>query len=755
MSKIKSFHGFFLFVLTLIFLSANFLTVKAQPTMLDADVISLLTMGQQDIILTGPLDSQEIIFRLPADWAIPSDSSVLHLNLNAATGMTSNTGVVGFFEVSLNQTWLTTVNLTADGEYSVDIPIPSNAWITTTRNASQRLTFTLLDALDCQMYLSALSAGGDVRGISAVLRASSYFDFTYTAVPISTDLQLFPYPIFQNTFIPDKAVLIIPNQPTQGEIQAAMNVSAAFGRLTDGKLNLQLITVSQLTDAISAESNLIFVGSPAAFPQLADAELPAPFNGTTFDNVRMSVDDGILQMAVSPQNPSKVWLFISGNNDAAIVKAAQAVGSDQIQPYGPSNLAIISEIGTNSQSTNKTDYTFADLGYPFEQTYTGSYNDLGIWFDMPANQQAADGAYFEMVFTNSAALNFDESDIKVNVNDNLIGGLRFSDRTTSITQWKFNIPTYLLHPGRNLLLLELHMSGSSPCIPPDELLFSIAPDSLLHLPTVAISSNTTRDLDLTSYPYSVFSTFDQAALVLPGSDSFAWSVASKLSFDLGRKLGGSSINLPTFYADEVPDNILRTKDLMLIGRPSDMPVIAQFSPVMPAPFEEGKDIAQEKNPQYLFAATNSLSVGYIQAFSSPWDSKLAVLTISGNMDEGLDAAATALLTSSVRKQLAGNFITVLNDKTIVQKVESESTSPTSPEIVLPNSQDSGKNEPTGKINIGLPLIVLMVVIIFAGIGIVVLLIMDRKDRRNEDTNNPNKRDGNENKGKEEKNDSNK
>jgi len=701
-------------------------------------VISLQALGQQDIILTGPLDSQEIIFRLPADWAIPSDSSILHLNFNASTGMSQNTGVVGFFEVSLNQIWLTTINITSDGEYSVDIPIPSNAWITTTRNASQILTVTLVDALDCQMYLSALSAGGDVRGISAVLRASSYFDFSHTTVPIPTDLQLLPYPIYQNTFIPDQAVLIVPDHPTQGEIQAAMSVSAALGRLTDGKLNVQLITVSELTDAISAESNLIFVGSPLAFPQLGGAELPAPFNGSTFDNVQTGTEDGVLQMVVSPQNPSKVWLLVSGNSDAAMIKAAQAVGSDQIQPYGPSNLAVISEIGTGSQNTTKTDYTFADLGYPFEQTYTGYYNDLGVWFELPADRQVADGAYFDMVFTNSAALNFDESDIKVIVNDSLVGGLRFSDRTLTVTHWKFNIPTFLLHPGRNLLLLEIHMSGSSPCIPPEELWFSIMSESLLHLPTVEISNETTRDLALTSYPYPVFSTFDQTAMVVPSNDSFAWKVASKLSFDLGRRLGGSSINLPTYYAYDVPDNILRTKDLMLVGRPSNLPVIDQFSQVMPAPFEAGQDIVQENNSQYSFAANNSLPVGYVEAFSSPLDSKLSVLMISGNMDEGLDAAATSLLTSSVRKQLDGNFITVLDDKAIVQNIVSEQASQTLPEVVFPSNQDTGENAPTDKINISLPLIGLIFVAILAGIGIVVLLIMGKGERPKEESDHQNK-----------------
>ncbi len=727
-----SLRWFLSLLLTITLFSGNFLSAKAQPSRA-SDVISFTAMGKEDTALTGPIDSQEIFFRLPADWTMLSDS-VLHLNLNAATGMTPEVdhGVAGFFEVYMNDTWLATVNLTTDGEYSVDVIIPPSAWITTTKNAPQVLRFTLMDALRCEMWLAAATTGGYARGISTVVRSTSYIDFTHGNVPAPTDLKFFPYPIFQDTFKPDKAVVVIPNQPTQGEMQAAMTLSAAFGRLTDGRLNLQLITVSQLTDNTIKESNLIFVGSPAAFPQLDSAKLPAPFNESGFDNVQMSAEDGILQMITAPQNPSKVWLLVSGTTDAAIMKAAQAAGGNQIRPYGPDNLAVVTAIGENVPEPYKIDFTFADLGYPAEQTYSGDYNDLGIWFEMPANELPSDGAYFEMVFTNSAVLNFDESSVKVMVNDSLVGGLRFSDRTTSITRWKFNIPPALLHPGRNLLLLELYLSGSSACVPYDELWFTIMPESLLHLPTTAIPENTVRNYDLTKYPTSVFSTFEQTAFVLPKGDPTAWSIASKIAFDLGKKLGGSPINVASYYGDDVPDDVKKSMELILVGRPSAMPVISQFSEVMPASFENGQDIAVEKDPQYSYLVTASVPVGYIQVFSSPWDSKLAVLAVSGNMDEGLDAASTALLTPSIRGRLTGNLIVVLDDKIIVRQVNLAASSQTSPEIVVAGNQQStasGQTGKTSKINISLPLIVMIIAFILAGAGVVILLIINRQERR--------------------------
>lgn len=729
----KLLHLFLLIMIAFTQFFGNLFSVKAQTNNADNEIISFLDLGEPDAILSGPLDSKDILFRLPADWAMAS-GSILHVNLNAATGITTsstNAGIVGFFEVYLNDNWLTTVNITTDGEYSVDIPIPSNAWATLKSNSLQRLTISLVDALSCGALISSSAAGNQVRGLSAVVRSSSYIDFKYDTVPVSTDLKLFPYPVFQNTFKQDNAVLVVPDQPTQGEMQAAMTVSADLGRLTNKSFNLQLITASQLTDALITESNLIYIGSPASLPQITSASWPAPYNGTSFDNVQMDVGDGLLQMIVSPQNPSKVWLLISGDNDAAIIKAAQVLGSDQIQPYGPQNLAVVTDVGAEQQSVNKTDFTFSDLGYPLEQTYYGLYNDFGIWFDMPENQ-ASDGAYFQMVFTNSAVLNFDESNIKVIINDNPVGGLRFSDRTTSITSWKFNIPTSYLHPGRNLLLLELYMSASSPCLPLDELWLSILPESMLHLPTSETVNNVARDITLATYPNSIFSTFDQTAFILPSGDSAAWSIASRLAFDLGKNLGGGNVNIATYYADAIPEDELRTKDLILVGRPSAMPVLAQLSEVMPAPFEKGSDIARETNPQYSFSITDGVPVGYVQAFSSPWDSKLSVLTVLGNRNEGLESAANALLTSSIQKQMVGNFIVVLNDKIIVQKIDVAPTSQTSPQIILPDGQQPGDTTQTGnasKINVSLPVLVLIVVLVLIIIGVIVFLVMDKEDNQ--------------------------
>src|SRR5690349_19518763 len=67
------FRWFSSILMLTILLGQNILSVNAQTSGPGDDVISFQTMGEQDTILSGPLDSRSILFRLPADWSMQSD----------------------------------------------------------------------------------------------------------------------------------------------------------------------------------------------------------------------------------------------------------------------------------------------------------------------------------------------------------------------------------------------------------------------------------------------------------------------------------------------------------------------------------------------------------------------------------------------------------------------------------------------------------------------------------------------------------
>jgi hypothetical protein len=138
--------------------------------------------------------------------------------------------------------------------------------------------------------------------------------------------------------------------------------------------------------------------------------------------------------------------------------------------------------------------------------------------------------------------------------------------------------------------------------------------------------------------------------------------------------------------------------------------------------------------------TASVPVGYVEVFSSPWNSNLSVLTVSGNMDEGLGAAANTLLPPSVKDQLVGNFIIALSNQIIVQAIPVSLTSQTSPQLVVAN-QSTPENGQTGNaedINISLPYIVLIIVFILIALFVIVFLIIGKQDRSDRNANTSDK-----------------
>ena len=57
-------------------------------------------------------------------------------------------------------------------------------------------------------------------------------------------------------------------------------------------------------------------------------------------------------------------------------------------------------------------------------------------------------------------------------------------------------------------------------------------------------------------------------------------------------------------------------------------------------------------------------MGYLELLPSPWNPDNMVLAVLGNGSQGIGWAATSLITSNLRSQLAGNFA-VVNDRQII------------------------------------------------------------------------------------------
>jgi hypothetical protein len=635
-----------------------------------SDVIHFANLGLAPFHLRGPIDSTRIVFGLPAPWELTEDGQV-QLSFSTFFGgvgvlpTTSTPQLLGgSLTVEFNEMVLETILLDQGGDRIVTIPIPATALVATRSDGRHVLVLTLDSGLSCDFD----------QQTTVVIHPTSRLSLPHRLTRPLTDLARLPRPIYQNSFVPDEAMLVVPDQPTASDLQAALAVAAGFGQMSDSALNLSLTPVGQLTPTARNNQHLIFVGPPTAFAMLKDVPLPAPVQGTRFSALDATPDDGIVQIAVSPWNTSRVVLVVGGNSEKAVVKAGQAVSSGVIQTGDQPNLALVAEVPlTALPNTVAPDRTFADLGYEIV-TLEGRYAAaMDYRFYVPSGQVVSDNAYLDLVFAHSAQLIYERSGAMVILNDQAIGSVYFSQDSTQVSQARITIPPSAVRSGINRLVIQPDLVPRATCLDTDQtdVWLTLRPESLLHLPLGPAEGSLPVTFDLRKYPapFTTDPSLNNLAFVLARDDPNGWNLAARIAFDLGDRARLTLAKLVATYADSVSEDIRANYDLIVVGRPSTLPLIAELGSALPAPFAAGSDLATEQDLSVVYRLPADASVGYLELLSAPWQGDRAVLAVLGNTDQGVQWAGNALVNPTLRGRLTGNFAVVNAEQVLVGETQ--------------------------------------------------------------------------------------
>ncbi len=621
------------------------------------DVLLFSQLGFNETSLFGPFASENFDVDLPSTWAL-TDGAAVELDLTSffnyelltPTGLSRLFG--GSLAVSLNDVTLGFFAINATGNSRLYVPISAEA-LAAAPDGQHRLTLFWDSGIDCQ----------NIEQANLVVRASSRLLLPHAVAQLSLDLADLPQPIFESRLWLDAATVIVPDQPSQAELQAALTVAAGFGNLTSGDLALGLLPASRLAE-VRTLNHIIFVGKPVGLAVLGELALPVAPGGAGFQASGSSPEDGVIQLVPSPWNVSKAVLVVSGNSDAAVVKAAQAVSTGAVRTSGTPSVALVASVDeTQAPTTVPVNRTLTDLGYQ-RHTFTSlGTSSTSFAFYVPAGRGAESEAYLDLHFNHSALLNYGRSGLSVSLNGQPIGSLRFTDESTKPDHTvRLLLPAAAIVPGVNRLSLSSALIPLDNCIDPRlaSLWLTVWPDSLLHLPLRPTGGGTATAFDLDDYhqPFSRDPGLADTAFVLSEQDPTSWDVAARIAFDLGDASNGRLIRLAAYYGPSVPVSVLQTSHLLLVGRPSDLALIDELKDDLPAPFEPGSNIAVEKDLPVIYRQSPEASVGYLELLASPWVDNRAVLAVLGNTDEGLRWAGDALSRFELRGQLAGNYAVV-------------------------------------------------------------------------------------------------
>jgi Bacterial cellulose synthase subunit. len=628
-------------------------TEPPQPD--DQNVVAFERLGVTDQTLSGVFDGTRYLFNIPANWRLASGAQAqLDLSVFFPVG-SAQQRLGGFLEMRFNRVLIGTVELTQPGDQRVVFDIPDQALTSMRSDGRHEFEVALDNPTGCDVAPNERTA--------VVIRSTSRFVLPHTLAPLDTDLRNLPRPIFQGSFDPDQATIVIPDTPSINDLQAALTVAASFGRLTEGRLQIDLTTVQRLSPQARTGRHLILVGSHTGLAPLArNLDLPATLRENGFAAPGATPDDGILQMIISPWNSERVVLVVSGASEAAVVKAARALSAVPVRINNRPNVAVVRDLPeAPADVALAIDQRLSDLGLEPRviRDRTGTFD---LRFTIPPGQQIDEGAYFDLTFNHAATVDFGQSSLSVGLNGIPIGSVRFSDETTRVTTSRITIPPSAARSGANVLTIQTNLAPRSLCtdVRNADLWATIWPESALHLPMKPATTEPRRTFNLSSYPlpFTLDPSLATTAFVVPQRAPAAWNAAALLAFQMGRQTRDAILQPLAVFADNVPADVRESYDLLVIGRPSALPVLVELGDALPAPFDAGSDVPRSVDTPVVYRVPPDASVAYLQMVVAPWNPERVVVAALGSDDAGIEQAMIMLIDPRQRARLTGTLAIV-------------------------------------------------------------------------------------------------
>jgi hypothetical protein len=646
-----------------------------------ADAVLFSQLMSSDIQLTGPFDSSNVVFNVPPEWQLASGAQLslsiaVAFNAPAQGSAPSTPFTAGTLAVRYNNVVVGVISLNQVGEASYQFPIPDTALKSARDDGLSELLFTLDSGWSCTFDESMLVA----------IHTNSSITLPHSTIAPSTDLTRFPAPIFvDSAFLKSSALIVVPDQPSAAEMQAALTVAAGLGNLSSRSLSMDISSVGHLAQDMVAANHLILVGKASSLPYATVLNLPLPVSGDTFAQSSLAADSGVIEMVNSPWAPSKVVLVVSGNSDAGIVKAAQALSTGIVRSSTTSpNVAIVDQVrSTPLASAAATDQTLAGLGYSSRQLTRVGVNQTEYSFYVPAGQTLTSDAYFDLLFSHSALLAYDRSGIVVSLNGTPIGSSALSDKTAAlaVNSVQFQIPPSVARTGINLLDVRFSLNPFYRCTNPNlsAIYANIWSDSRLHLPMAPVVNSPTTNSNLRLYPapFAGDPTLHETAFVLQKDDPEVWRIALDIAAYLGDKANGPVMAPATFFGDAVPQDQRSNYNFVMIGQPAKLPVLGEINQQLPAPFDLGSGQAIEPQLQVKYKISPTAEAGYVELLSSPWNPDRTIVIAAGNTSKAVLWAASDLIEPQSYR-LAGNFAAINDQQVITTDTRLSNASPNAP-----------------------------------------------------------------------------
>lgn len=591
--------------------------------------------------------SEQIDLYLPRHFVPYNDGSYLDLAISYAPPETDTLTIIN---VTLNSTPLAATALSQENSVQTNLRFSlQNTPLNAGRN---ELDISLDTGAECN---------AEKAQAAVVVYDSSLFHLEYSLAPHVPDLALYPVPFFERSFEYEPIYFVLPQNIAATDLSAAATVAAGLGKLADGAFpdHLQLASVldTQISLDIRNNYHLIVVGKKGANRFLERLDLPLPL-----DDPSLSDEQGVIQELVSPWNPRRMILVVTGGSDEALTKASQALNREAHLLDMQGAVAIVDAVFPPEpveEPQLDVDFTMADLGYGEEIVYGTKPHTLNYRFNMPLGFEVTGDVQFTLHFSHASVASPASSSLNVHFNDVPLRSVLLDESNATDGTLEVTLPYWLIHPGSNEIRIsvEMNLNDQDKCLflDAEHIWTVIYSDSHFHLPFIPQDVEPT--LNMFPYPFGEQPGLGGLIMILPDRpQQFDYDLMLGLAAGLGAVDGGGSVTLEATTADLVTQANRQDKNLILIGRPSRHSLIADLNDSLPQPFELDSDQIRSQIESVLFVQDPSRSIGLVEELPAPWDPGQTILVLTGTADDGVLLAGTTLLSQS--DALAGNVVLV-------------------------------------------------------------------------------------------------
>lgn len=480
-----------------------------------------------------------------------------------------------------------------------------------------------------------------------VLHKESYVHLDFKNIKDTESLKEYPYPYVKSSDIEGKVNIIIPDNYTEAELNAAMMMASNFGnRYKNKKIDIDMRTMSTIKDIQG--DNLIYIGKK-------DNVTGDITNLITNEEKNLIIDGGIVKEVISPFDSTKNMMLILGSNDDILLKNIKFLSNEELMSQVSQNRIYVDDKTDvdDIKKEEKDKVYFKDLNYgdinlkgPFSQEYNLSCN-------IPKDRIVKAGSKIVLNTRYSKNIDFDNSVATLYINSIPVGSKKLNEEGSDEDIMEFSIPENASE--RNYYDLKIRFdlevkSGFCDARGADTPWAFVSKNSYIY-----INYKKRQEATFNTYPFPFVQDEEvkDSAIVLPENPTNKdLSMAANIMEIMGNYIKNNNIDIKVIKSSQIDDE-LKNLNLIVIGTPENNSLIKELNNSSKIKFDNSFN-RFISNDKIKLEDNYGENISVLQFIKSPYNNKKQILEIS-----------------SAKEEILQNIQKYINDNRFIEKMNGD------------------------------------------------------------------------------------